>query len=90
MIIHLVILKAPQKNVWEKIREVWPKHHYILNDVTAFVATDSNFIESGICQILGISKEGKGVGLVTALAASANGYIDGALVDWIKKVQADG
>ncbi len=89
MSIYAVILTHPRNEVWAKLQEEWPDHHYLMkaNPTIAFVAPPGITIETAIGKTLGIDDNGDVAGMVVEIIDSTHGYVEGALVDWIKKAR---
>ena len=86
MSVYVIILESAQEEVWDKLKEEWPNHHYLMpsNSTVAFVAPPGITIESVIGQTLGIDL-GKQEGLVVEISNSTYGYVGGGVADWIRK-----
>lgn len=82
MSLYAIILEEPSAPVWKAVRARWPNHHYILNEVVAFVAPEG---------ITSVGKISSAIGLGDELDASAmvfrcgrySGYATETWVDWL-------
>lgn len=88
MSVYLIVLNEPSKPTWEKVKENWPgsEQHLILTDRIAFIAPPPIALTQEIANTLGISSEGKVIGLVIE-ANNKAGYNNSSLIEWLGKVE---
>ena len=88
MSIYIVALNEPSDQVWAALKENWPARHYVMNNVTAFVAPEGIVPADTICKTIGVSPEGQKRGIVGEIAGSSlQGWTSTGLVDWLQKAR---
>ena len=80
MTLYVILLPAPNEEVWEKLRTSYADHHF-LDDRTAFVRTE-NTLTQNIAEQIGINP--KASGIVVQMDYYA-GRADGSFVEWLNK-----
>lgn len=87
MSVYVIILESAQEQVWDKLKEEWPNHSYLMpgNPTIAFVAPPGITIESSIGRTLGINEKEDVTGLVVELSGSTYGFVAASVADWIRK-----
>ena len=82
MSLYTIILEEPNAAVWKAVRSCWPNHHYILNDVVAFVAPEGISNLAKISTAIGLGDELDASGMVFR-CSRYSGYATETWVDWL-------
>ena len=85
--LYLVVLRQPNPDIWKRIKEEWPEHHFILDTRSAYIALESVLLTDDLAEKIGMNEKEKVAGVVVEIA-EINGWISKKLWEWIRKVQS--
>lgn len=87
MSVYLITLEEKNEQVWEKIRETWPKRHRLVTDTMAFVAPEGITVAKDVSDAIGMNPEEDVGGFVVPLESYAGRSFSSTL-KWIENAQA--
>ena len=82
MTLYVILLPAPNEEMWEKLGSSYADHHF-LNNRTAFIRTE-NALTQNIVDKIEIKHEASGIVVQMDYFA---GMADGSFVEWLNKTK---
>ncbi len=85
MAAYAIVLHEPNPDVWDRVKQFWPEHHYIVNDMLAFIAGDPSLtLTADVSAKIGFDQQHNILGVVLQIS-HYYGFHSNALWEWMAK-----